>query len=272
MSAIPISQGTIEASYGAVTASTLLTQIAANASANTKGSYTELVSSTPYDTFEVILHIAQLAQADFLIDFAIGGSGSEIDIVPNLLFSGNQTPSNFSIRLPLFIPRGSRVSARCQSTSGSSTAQVAITIVAGGMFTTEPARKIYAYGINTADSGGVQVDPGGSTHTKGSYSEITSAIDADAIGLFIHISQQGRTTNFDLFWLFDVARGAGGSEQIIIANAFFNGNYQPDTIVYPNVLHNLFIPAGTRLAIRGQCSNGDATFRLFDAAIYILTR
>jgi hypothetical protein len=67
----------------------------------------------------------------------------------------------------------------------------------------------------------------------------------------------------------DVAIGASGSEKIILPNLFMTTHTTSDEIA-PSVFgpYSVYIPSGTRLAVRAQCSITDATDRTFDAMIY----
>jgi hypothetical protein len=60
----------------------------------------------------------------FLMDVAIGSSGNEVNIVTNLYFSFNsaESPNPGTFSIPIFIPKGSRVSVRaqCSTTTAAS--------------------------------------------------------------------------------------------------------------------------------------------------------
>jgi hypothetical protein len=104
------------------------TLITAGAAA-TKGSYSQLVASTPRDYFAIAISAATKSNtglpADrWLFDVAIGGAGSEIIIVPDMFLSTSavsfQGSAPFMSFLPIEIPAGTRVSARVSSALGGS--------------------------------------------------------------------------------------------------------------------------------------------------------
>lgn len=104
--------------------------------ANTKGAYAQLVSATARDYDGIFfavdcLNVQNSVAVDaYLLDIAIGASGSEIPIVPNFPFS--QTYNSSSSHIVDFegspspvlftpIPAGSRIAARAQDIVGSKT-------------------------------------------------------------------------------------------------------------------------------------------------------
>jgi hypothetical protein len=113
-------------SIGFVSASTQGTTITSGA-ANTKGSYSQLTASTTKDYSGLFFAADALntsaGNAVALIDIAIGGSGSEQVIAPNMLMGradGIWTPL-FSSLIFVPIPSGTRVAARIQSDVASNT-------------------------------------------------------------------------------------------------------------------------------------------------------
>jgi len=92
--------------------------------ANTKGSYTELIASTGIDANQLHVHVGVSEigtispSGDHLIDFAVGPVDSEVIIIPDLYHdhpSSEDGVSQFLLDVDN-IPSGSRISARCQST------------------------------------------------------------------------------------------------------------------------------------------------------------
>lgn len=112
---------------GAVTSDSGGTQIDPGAVAHTKNSpYVEIVASTANTYKALIVAIGQIqntsiAGAHFLFDVAIGASGSEIDFLSNLSFSGGSTSDTFQPKIfgpfACDIPSGLRLSVRGQSST-----------------------------------------------------------------------------------------------------------------------------------------------------------
>lgn len=93
-------------------------------SSNVKGSYTQIIASTARDYIGVALYYDR-GQADvisppvrFLFDIAIGGAGSEINIVPNLAGRDLAGESTSVFFVP--IPAGTRLSVRYQASGTQS--------------------------------------------------------------------------------------------------------------------------------------------------------
>jgi hypothetical protein len=99
------------------------TTVNASSTINTKGSYSQLVASTTRDYVGLLISIDPGTNyglvGNQLYDLAIGASGSEIVIIPNILSpktaNGNALgPTPFG-PIPLQIPAGTRLAARAQS-------------------------------------------------------------------------------------------------------------------------------------------------------------
>jgi hypothetical protein len=116
------------------------TAITAPSNPNTKGSYSQLVASTAFDTVAILLtcNFAFVTGAGCRIsaDLAIGGAGSEQIIAADLFFSvPNDATSAGTVAtlfLPLQIPAGTRVAMRYQSNTTSAQLLVSATLFDGG--------------------------------------------------------------------------------------------------------------------------------------------
>jgi hypothetical protein len=98
-------------------------QLTASATVNTKGSYVELIASTPFyaDAFYVGIRPSGTT-VTFLVDLAVGASGSEQIILPDIFSrsSSATAATPFSMfYVPIHIKDGQRIAARCQSATAS---------------------------------------------------------------------------------------------------------------------------------------------------------
>ncbi len=242
-------------------------------SANAKGSWTQLVASSAFQADELIVQIGNNsgANADYLVDIGVGAGGSEQVILSNLTVSAGSASAirtNYPA-IPIAIPAGSRIAARCQSSSNAATLAVQLTLIQYGLNRSTGLSRCTTYGADTSDSGGVSIDPGGSANTKGSWTEITSSTSVLHQGLMIGIGNQANNARTVASLLLDIGIGAGGSEQVVVADYILKADANGDFVapclgpVLP-----LTIPAGTRLAARAATHITDATDRLFDVILY----
>ncbi len=113
--------------------------IDAGATANTKGAYTQIVASTSNRIAALILSVGSSlnsapADADFLVDIAIGGAGSEVVIIPDILVVSESTTVFFPHAIgpfPVNIPAGTRIAIRCQSTTNDATDRIMDVVLQG---------------------------------------------------------------------------------------------------------------------------------------------
>lgn len=131
--------GSSATTHGAVTASTDGTTIDPGGSANTKGSYVQLVASTSVTYDYLIVMISGRgnpgpAGALFAVDIALGAAASEVVLIPDLLVSSNAALDSFLppvYGFPVPIPSGSRISARSASTTTDATDRLLDVVVIG---------------------------------------------------------------------------------------------------------------------------------------------
>jgi len=121
--------------YGAETADSTGVQLDGGASGNTKGVWAELTaaSSAPCRWMMVQLQTSTnggvAADTTFLVDIGVGAASSEIVVVPDLPVTidssgGGVNFSNPWYSLPVELPAGVRIAARCASSVTSSTDRV----------------------------------------------------------------------------------------------------------------------------------------------------
>lgn len=246
--------------------------ITANASADTKGTYTQLIASTAFASTSIMVYGAEVptANTDFLLDIAIGAAASEVVILSNLYFGAGQGSVIYGnpFIFPIAIPAGTRISARVQSDTGSETITVNVHLIGQGFLPAQPLSIVDTYGANTADTGGVSVDSGSSADTKGAYSEVVASTTRDMREFTVAIGNQVNGIRASYVWLFDIAIGAAASEVIIVPDIALACSSTSDILFPHNIRVPLRIPAGTRIAARSQCSGTNSADRLFDVFVY----
>lgn len=253
---------------GANTSTSLPTTITASGSTHTKGSYTQLIASTPFlSSWMIVQAMTNVNGSNNLVDIAIGGAGSEQIIVPDLMVQGPR--DLFAIPLPIQVPAGVRLAARSQAANASHQCYIEVTLLAAQSGMQPSGGIVDTYGQNTGTSRGTSVDPGGSANTKGSWTQITASTTRRARGFFLLLGGQGNTNTSLGSWLYDVGIGGAGSEQIIVANWAVDvraaGNVHPQPHCSP--FFPIPIGSGSRIAVRSQSTVIDATDRLHDVQI-----
>ena len=238
--------------------------------ANTKGSYVELVASSSFDAQGILVCANSNTFVAFkahLLDIAVGAAASEQIILPDLLTT-DFWDAFFYGYFPISIPSGTRISARCQSDGASAPLDVTVTLLAQGFLPSSPLSRVEAWGVDAATSRATSIDPGGSADTKGSWAELVASTAFDARGILV-ATVSSNIIRADSRWLLDIATGAGGSEQVLLGDFMLIGDDLKDQIrpaQFPFL--PVYIPAGSRVAVRTQCTITDATDRLFQVAIY----
>lgn len=240
--------------------------------ANTKGAWAELISSTSFPASGLIVTIGYRNNANFLVDIGIGGAGSEIAIINNLLasaYAASESLKTGSMFFPISIPAGTRISARCQADSTSNkNCGVGVQIVGGGFVYPAPFSTVLTYGANAANSRGVNIDPGSSADTKGAWIEIAASISNNLKALFVRFGDGSSARSALKQGVLDVGIGAASSEIVLIPNIYYT--FTANNMIGPDcsLLLPVSIPSGTRLAVRASNQETNATYRKFDVALY----
>ena len=112
-----------------------------------------------------------------------------------------------------------------------------------------------------------RVEPGGTANTKGSYVEF-AASTTFPIRRIILGSTVLSTSITNATWLVDVAVGASGSEQVIVPDIPFAAGANQDQADPAVIAFDVNIPAGSRIALRSQCSITDVNDRRINFALH----
>lgn len=234
--------------------------LTAAGSAHTKGSWTEVTSGLSHacDSFIVEIGYTGSAHVDFLMDIAIGGSGSEQVIVDNLHFVNGGDYGEYPVNtaeLPIPIPAGTRVAVRSQASTASVNCRTVFHFLRAAHPHLRKATRCLTIGADTSDTSGVSV-----TITAGaSWTEITASTAEDISWLLICFGHQRRGWSNSAVSM-EIAVGGAGSEEVVIQNIPMLINDFPDRLSelwwgpFP-----LPIPAGSRISGRGAKTAGSET-------------
>ncbi len=249
--------------------------ITANASANTKATtWTELIAATDYAANWLLISVRPAAGASavsWLMDIGVGASTAEQVLIPNL---AQQSPlAEKMVQLvysfPLAIPAGTRISARCQASTGSQTLSVAAYAISTPIAAPPGLTRVEACGAVTASSLPTLLnDPGGVAHTDGTWTQLIAATGFAYKWICVATTNPNDTAYaVRVDDLLDIGVGAAAAEVEVMRDLVVQG----DTFTDMSVMSYCFpcsIAAGQRVVARHRCSNITAGERRLNVAVY----
>lgn len=244
------------------------TQIAAAGSANTKGSYTELLSAanntinTAHTCVVMTMRGGVANNAFYLLDVAIGGAGSEVVIFPNLLLSTTTVTSgglSFVYDLPIGIPTGQRISARVQASIAGADAELVLIRSPASFSSPQPAGVLEAIGADTSGTGGVTVARS-TAGVFGSYVEMIASTARNYRGFIVAAIRNSGSYSSATSITFNLAVGSAGNEEIILDGWQLLQSNTEGMWGTTTPFIGVSIAAGQRLAIQAasNLNNSDA--------------
>lgn len=183
------------------------TTITANATINTKGTTpTQLIASTANDSYGIQVHIHNNSTSNTatstLLDIMTGAGGSEVVLIPDLMagwaLAVTTTNEWRTYTFPIFIPAGTRLSARSQSVVTSKTCSVAITLMQRPTQLGFVGTRVTAYGVDSSNSRG-QTHTAGSTSTYGTATQLSASTSNPIRYMQIGIDPGNRSTVVDAY-------------------------------------------------------------------------
>lgn len=257
---------------GYVAGSTNGTAVTAAGSADTKGSWAELISSTSESAVMIVVHIMHGTPSgsgnDFLIDIGVGAAASEEIIVSNLIGSRPTTITGSAeskqYAFPINISKGSRIAARIQCSNASFVANVTVGLMAGSFSSASPAANVVAFGDNTGDSGGTLIVP--AQNSKGSWAELVASSD-EIKGFSLGFGTAGNTNMTTLRNAYDIAVGSAGNEEIILHDYIIRATDQEIIAPSSSNYYGISVAEGERISARASSSSSN-TDRNLDLVLY----
>ncbi len=254
------------------------TAVLASASANTLGSWVQLVASTGSDCCFLRVDIGGFngAGPNGAVDIGVGAGGSEVVVISQLMVAHRDPNGAAQVDyfIPVSIPSGTRIAARCQCHAINDGTFVGVSWFDGAHTQVEGYAGVDSLGFTAASTQGTTIDPGATAGTKGAYAQLTASTTRDYAGLFFAFDAlnvtTGTTNNTDGFEI-DVAIGAAASEVIIVPDIHVLKEYMSTVVGFQPKCSEIFwapIPSGTRVAVRCQCSTNTATERLLGVTAY----
>lgn len=223
-------------------------------SANTKGAWTQLFASTPFDADGLFFTLEWGTGNSYLVDIGIGAAGSEQVLVPNILIQ--QVAANTygcdHVLFPIVVTGGTRMAIRCQSSTGLATCFPKLGLYKGGWPSLPRFSRATDYGTNTSTTQGTAITPSGTANTKGAWAQLVASTTNPIRRLLLSVGDNGSNAR-NVSWWIDLGIGAAGSEQVLVPNMQGTMLQGPSSFLgLSPMLWELpcFIPSGTRLAAR----------------------
>jgi hypothetical protein len=237
--------------------------------------WTTLLASTTVDTYFAVINFnsnfVTAAIRNTLCDIGLGAAASEVALIPDLLFGG---ADSYTVGcggawycFPIFIPAGSRVSARAQVnnvTAGTFRCAIWLYGRAKDMRMIRYGTSVSAAGITAASSSGVAVTPG--TTGEGAWTHITTASSPYwwwqfGVGC-------ADTTMTALTYQADMAVGDATNKDIVIRDSRIITGATEQISVMPQHVSPQRNPGATTIYCRMQCSGTpDATISMAGYAL-----
>lgn len=229
--------------------------VTTGAAETTKGSPTELIASTAFDAYWVTVGASQLSSSSTssaaVLDILIGAATEQV-LIPDILCGGAGTDaSGRAWSFPLYVPAGSRLSARAASERTSTTFRVWVNLMGGDVM--PPFRvgeAVTAYGIGTTPQGtAITV---GASGAEGAWTEITASTSRDHFFFVPSFHAYANTTLNNRNFSFDLGVGAATEQEILGPWVGCTSNAEEVGTFQPGILGFYDVPAGSRLSLRGS--------------------
>lgn len=259
-------------------------QVMTGAAASTKGTVVQLIASTAFDSYlmqVVVTGIGVSAGTTRMCVDILTGAATEEVLIADLLcgFVGsfiNVDPGPVQYMIPIYVPAGTRLSARAASDRTSTNCRVSVQLYGGAGYPPFPVgQRVITYGITTVP-GGTNVTPG-ALGAEGAWTQITASTTEDAMCVFPGAQPPtGDTTLTTALFRGDVGVGAateeiiagGGREQSFLwrltSNEFAHGIINPIPLFAD-------IPSGSRLTTRLSRTSGADTVATWTMALYCVS-
>jgi hypothetical protein len=247
------------------------TSIPASATPHAEGADTELVASLAHDVYWVTIFFVDTAVAATATDSLVTlyrGAGGTNPLISNLLSgwsNSSATPGNTPkiYQFPLYIPAGTRISARSRALIASDVVRICYKFQGGGQPSGWCGRSVEALGADTANSRGTSVTAG--TTAEGTFTAIGTTGFEYGYVLPMVGGNLADTTMTNNWIAADI--GVGGAVLKDLTDWVFNmSTTEGATSVEGGMGRFTKIPSGTALQLRTQAS--DTSVEPKDYCIY----
>lgn len=255
-----------EHNLGTVGDITLGATVTTGGTAATKGTAVELIASTSFDVYMVRLQVSNYGLSatisDAMLDIMVGGATEEV-IIPNILVGGSRggniaapIPSGLgrSYSFPVYIPAGTRISAKAAGARTSTAMNVGIMLEGGHGIPPYPvASVVTSYPAAPSVPRGQAITPGTSA-AEGAWTEVVASTTSAHFAVMPSFQSEQDTTMTEKQYALDIGLGAATEEMMAEGYQFGSGTGELFDGPWPDFPAYFDIPSGSRLTARVSCS------------------
>ena len=246
------------------------TSVTTGAAAGTKGAVAELIASTSFDAYMIAIHAGDYGfsavACEGMLDILIGTATEEV-LIPNLLMGYCSGPNLAAIPaslgknwlFPLYIPAGSRISARAAGARTSTIVRVAVSLWGGhGVPPFRVGSKVVSYPTAPAVPRGQTITPGASG-VDGAWTQVVASTSEPHFAIVPSFQVETDTTVTQKTYQLDL--GVGSATESVIPSAYWyvTGTSEGMTGAWPDLPTFTDIPSGSRLVARVSNSGANDT-------------
>jgi hypothetical protein len=240
-------------------------QLTGGGTAHTMGAWFAL-GNAPFDCVGILIFARNNSSAtDYLVDIGFGAAGSEQVVIESLYVTGPSSSSRSKqYFFPLRIPAGTRVSARCQNATISSTLAMGVSYFAETFKGAPYCDRIVTYGSVRSTSSGTALSAPAAA-AWGAWTQIVGATLDDHNWFMPVVGDQDLATRTAQSHAFEVGIGAAASERRVGPPFFFHASSTALGLAY-FANYWMRLVGGVRMA--GRYSAVAATNLGLDMVIY----
>jgi hypothetical protein len=269
----------MEHNTGAVGSATPGTAVTTGAASATKGSPVQLLAATSFDYYWLTVIASDYSLAatasEGSMDIMVGGAGVERVLIADLLmgntpiFIGEVAGGCKRWDFPLYIPKGTRISARAAGVRVSTAMRVWVYGYGGDeMPPFRVGTRVTTYGITTVPRG-TTVTPGASG-VEGAWAAVTAATTEYHFAIVPSFQCSTDTTMSSLAYSLDIGMGPAAGERQIAEGYWFVAGANESLGGPMNTMPLIDdIPSGSRLSVR--VSNSGINDAAYDAALHCVS-
>jgi hypothetical protein len=230
-------------------------------SSNTKGTFWQLTQGVPFpvDLFGFST-FGQQPNHYYLLDFALGSTGSEQVFLANIPFNNYRNANAGLIGyVPISLPENTPISVRGQCSTTGDNLQVAISVMSAGMSSYIPRfSRVHTFGaITSGATKGTLLAASGTVNVNSAWVQVTAGVTEDVKGMVVIVGCPPTTDNRGFGAQVTVGIGTAGNEVPLLFELHYNfDRFGGQVQQFLGGPYPVSIPQGTRLSARQRNTDG----------------